>query len=347
MIGTEFVKGSGFGNQLLQYLSARCIALDRGCEFGCVNAQQIGNVLHSQKGLYFMQLDTGKDISPEEAAKMTRLYDADDRLYLGNGPHDLEHGCYVSGVSKAILEAEDNTLLMGNLQAEEYFLPHLSEIREWMKIPEELDSRAYSAEDLCIINMRGGEYTGHPELFLDRSYWLKAMKEMRRIRKDMRFMIITEDVEAARKVLPEVEAHHFDLAGDFSAIKNAHYLILSNSSFAVVPAMLSTTLKYAIAPKYWARHNVSNGYWASEQNIYSFLNYMDRGGRVFTPQQCREELENYKKSSGTYAKLGQKPEGAAYRWQQLRCKCIRTVWFGKRIARSLARRLGLIRTAQG
>lgn len=50
-----------------------------------------------------------------------------------------------------------------------------------------------------------------------------------------------------------------------------------------------------IAPKYWARHNVSDGFWASEQNIYSGWQYMDRKGYLFSSDECRRELEIYKK----------------------------------------------------
>ena len=81
------------------------------------------------------------------------------------------------------------------------------------------------------------------------------------------------------------------------------YLLLSNSSFSCLPAHTSETLEYAIAPKYWARHNVSDGYWASEQNIYSLFHYMDRKGRLFTAEQCREELEEYKKKIAEVCKV--------------------------------------------
>ena len=80
-------------------------------------------------------------------------------------------------------------------------------------------------------------------------------------------MTVTDDLAAAKRILPEVKAYHFDLAGDYTAIKNAYYLILSNSTFAFFPAFTSDTVQYIIAPKYWARHNVSDGYWASEHHL--------------------------------------------------------------------------------
>ena len=48
MIGTEFIPGYGLGNQLFFYLTIRCLALEKGLDFGFVNPGQIGNVVQSQ-----------------------------------------------------------------------------------------------------------------------------------------------------------------------------------------------------------------------------------------------------------------------------------------------------------
>ena len=72
LIGTEFIKGQGLGNQLLCYVSARCIAQDNGCAFGCINPAQVGNVFHSQKGMYFMDLDLGKEIAEADRGRRRR-----------------------------------------------------------------------------------------------------------------------------------------------------------------------------------------------------------------------------------------------------------------------------------
>lgn len=116
-------------------------------------------------------------------------------------------------------------------------------------------------------------------------------------------LVTNYDVKEAQKLLPNVPAYNFDLAKDYSILKNAHYLLLANSSFAYFPAFTSDTVKTIIAPKYWARHNVSDGYWASEQNIYEGWTYQDREGRLFSAEQCREELAHYKEESATYRRL--------------------------------------------
>ncbi|MCR5094692.1 MAG: glycosyl transferase [Lachnospiraceae bacterium] len=338
MIGTEFLDGQGLGNQLFSYVTARAIAQERGCTFGTAGQERFANNIHSQRGMYFMDVDLGKPITPEELAGMNRFADDDTRLYLGNSTHDLTHGCYISGAKASIHNVPDNTLLTGNLQDESYFESARDQLREWLRIKPEFDSLEHTADDLCIINMRGGEYAGDPALCLDRRYWVSAVRQMRRLNPAMRFMIVTEDEGTAHRILPEYEAHHFDMGRDYVAIHNARYLILSNSSFAVLPAMTSTELKYAIAPKYWARHNVSDGYWASEQNIYSFLHYLGRDGRQYTAQECRQELALYKERSGRYARRDIRLTGAALTMAKLECRGRIAVFYGKRALRSLSKR---------
>ena len=232
MIGTEFIKGQGLGNQLFCYVTARAIAEERGYEFGCAGQERLAVNIHSDKGMYFMDMDLGHVITEDEKQHFKRYDEADERLYLGNSVHDMEHGCYVAGADQAMHDLEDNTLIYGNMQDESYFIRYKDKLKDWLKVKAEYEDYEYSRENLCIINMRGGEYTSSPELYLNKKYWLHAMKEMKRIRPDMEFMVVTEDVKAAEKLLPGIPAYHFDIAKDYVTIKNAVYLIVSNSSFA-------------------------------------------------------------------------------------------------------------------
>lgn len=307
VIATELLKGQGLGNQLFCYVTTRALAYHKGWDFCILNKEILANNIHSNKGMYFMDIDCGLDRKKEDFEQVYE--EKEDRIYLGNSIHDIEHGCYISGVDEKLLNLSWSTLVYGNMQDEAYFGQYKEEIKQWLKVKPEYDNYEYSRDNLCIINIRGGEYTSNPELFLRRKYWLDAMKVMKRKRPDMEFMVVTDDLSAAGRILPEVPAFHFDLAGDYTTIKNAKYLILSNSTFAFFPAYTSETVQYIIAPKYWARHNVSDGYWASEQNIYDEFMYMDRKGKLFTAAECREELAAYKQTSQRYHKMGVKLTG--------------------------------------
>ena len=295
MVGTEFINGQGLGNQLFCYVTARVVAEENGYEFGTAGQERFAVNIHSDRGMYFMDMDLGKRITEEEKSRFQIYNDKEERLYIGNSRHDMEHGCYIAGADQNLKNISDNTLIYGNMQDESYFI--------------------------------------------DKKYWIHGMKEMKKLRPDMEFMIITDDVESARKMLPGIEAHHFDIGKDYVTLKNAHYLLLSNSSFACLPAHTSETLKFAIAPKYWARHNVSDGYWASEQNIYSLFHYMDRKGNMFTAEECRKELEEYKKHSPKYRRINQKPGNTRRFCQNIRRKALYGWFYLKKIERAVIRRM--------
>ncbi|MEG1847569.1 MAG: glycosyl transferase [Lachnospiraceae bacterium] len=337
MLGTELLQGQGLGNQLFCYVTTRCIALEHGYEFSILGRETVANNIHSQCGLYFMDLDFGISSTKED---YKRIYqEREDRLYLGNSKHDLTHGCYVTGTDHALLEIEDNVLIAGNMQAEDYYFKYKARIKQWLQVKPEYDCYEYSKEDLCILHLRCTDYMDSPELFLRRRYWMDGMRNMKKIHPSMRFMIVTNDTKEAEKLIPGVKAYNFNLAKDYAIIKNARYLLLSNSSFTYFPTFTSDIEQYIIAPKYWARHNVSNGYWASEQNIYQGFHYQDRSGALYTAQQCREELEQYKQHSGFYKKLNTKPTGVTLSCAKMKSKCFRSYYYLQKIYRGLWRRI--------
>jgi len=337
MLGTEIFKGAGLGNQLFFYVTARCIAKDLGYDFGLITPENFANNIHSDCGLYFMDLELGR---PAKREDFKRIYEEkEDRLFRGNSKHDLTHGCYVSGTDEQMMRVEDDTLLIGNMQAEDYYIKHKEEIREWLRVKPEYDCKEYCRDNLCIIHLRCSDYLGSPELYLKKKYWLHGMANMKKINPDMEFMIITNDVREAGKLLPGIPAYNFDLAKDYAIIKNARHLLLANSSFAYFPVFTSETVQTVIAPKYWARHNVSNGYWVSEQNIYTGFTYQDRKGRLFTADQCREELAAYKERSSAYKHLNQKLSGIRLIFGKLNAHRIYGSAYVVKILRGILRRV--------
>lgn len=337
MLGTELLKGQGLGNQLFCYVTTRCIALEHGYDFSILGRETLANNIHSNCGLYFMDLDFG--VSSSKADYKRVYWEKEDRLYLANSKHDLTHGCYVTGTDRELAGIEDNVLIAGNMQAEDYYLDYKESIKQWLQVKPEYDCYEYSRDDLCILHLRCTDYMDSPELFLRRKYWTDGMKNMRRINPKMQFMIITNDTKEAEKLIPGVKAYNFNLAKDYAIIKNAKYLLLANSSFTYFPAFTSDTVQYAIAPKYWARHNVSDGYWASEQNIYEGFHYQDRKGNIYSAKQCREELEQYKQKSKYARKLNVKPTGFALRCCMIRSKLLKNSYYLQRICRGVLRRI--------
>lgn len=244
MIAGIFHEGSGLGNQLFRYVATRVLALDKGLEHGMIN--------HGFKGSDFMELP----LNSVETGDWKRF----------NEKKVIENGVDIRSYDPEINFVEDNTIVDGEFQDPRYFEHRLPEIREWLTVkPLELD------KDLCIINFRGGEYVGVPDLFLPKSYWDDAIERMVRVNPDMKFEVHTDDVTTASQFFPQFPIIH-DMEVNWRSIRYAHYLILSNSSFAILPALLNENVKLCIAPRYWARRNT--GVWALPSNYYKQFLYI-------------------------------------------------------------------------
>ena len=126
------------------------------------------------------------------------------------------------------------------------------------------------------------------------------MNNMTKINPNMEFVVITDDIKASQDMLPEIPAYHFSVDKDYTIIKNAKHVILSNSTFPFFAVFTSDTIENIIAPKYWARHNVSDGYWGSGQNLYSEWNYQDREGNLQSYAECLSEFEEYSERNNLY-----------------------------------------------
>ncbi|MEN9621732.1 MAG: hypothetical protein RLZZ67_166 [Candidatus Parcubacteria bacterium] len=288
MLITEFYEGQGLGNQLWCYATTRTIAMDKGYLFGFKNPEHF-------KGFDFMDIELGEQvlggdvkgsIPPQSLPEGIQHYYAERKILHADGSD-------IRTYDKTLVNVPDNTKIDGCMQDERYIRHRKDEIRQWFAVKKEQEFLEFSRKDICVINFRGGTYTRDKNFFLRPQYWKDAVAHMRTINPNFKFVVITDDVTTAKKFFPDFDAYHFDTAKDYIIIKNAHYLILSNSSFAFFPAWLSTTLKYCIAPKYWGRHNTSDGYWSLGYNINDGWNYLDREGKIFTSTECCTEFESY------------------------------------------------------
>jgi len=158
-----------------------------------------------------------------------------------------------------------------------------------------------NGKNICVLNFRGGDMVGNAGAFVPRTYWENAMEHMSQYNPNMEYCIVTDDVKSANRMLPDIPAYHVDVAWDYVAVKNARNVICTTSTFSCFPLWTSKNLEMCIAPKYWFHHNLSQGWWSLGCSIYSYPTYyMDRDGKLFTPDECRVEWEEYKKTSNIY-----------------------------------------------
>lgn len=290
MIVTELYHGQGLGNQLWSYVVTRTIALDKGYEFGIMCPEKF-------KGVDFLNLDFGKPViggTGPEGGPPKNLPDGIEFYYKEKDIYYKKYKIEVSDFDSELLQIQDKTKIDGIFQSENYIVHRKNEIRQWLTLTKNFDLQEFSDENVCILNIRGGEYKGNKELILTKKYWTDAIKNMLQINDQLKFYIITDDVRYTKKLLPEIESFHFSIGKDYAIINNAYYLILSNSSFAFFPAWLNEKVKCVIAPKYWARHNISDGFWALSFNLYQGWLWQDRNGKLFTYSECKNEYTIYK-----------------------------------------------------
>ena len=290
MIITELYNGQGFGNQLWSYVVTRVLALDKGLDFGIMSPEKF-------KGRDFMDIDFGKEVrggKGPEGGPPVSLPEGIFNYYIEKDAWYGKYNCDVRDYDEGLLSISDNTKIEGLFQSEKFIEHRKEQIKNWFKVKKEYDCYDFSKDDICILNVRGGEYKGIPDLILPKKYWKDAVKNILRVKNDLKFIVITDDIKYANKILPEYQAFHFNIGKDYSIVKNAKYLIMSNSSFAFFPAWTSETVKYVIAPKYWARHNVSNGFWACAFNLYKNWMWQDTSGDLFAFNECEDEYKKYK-----------------------------------------------------
>lgn len=289
MITTELYNGQGLGNQLWCYVVTRTIAKDKGYEFGIKSPEKF-------KGSDFMGLDFGKEViggTGPEGGPPNTLPDGIEYYYREKDARHPRYKCDIRIHDGALINVTDNTKIDGVMQDEQYIIHRKDEIRDWLRVKKECEFYDYADDDICVINFRGGEYINIKNVFLTKRYWKRAIKNMLKINKHFKFIVITDDVATAKKFFPKFDVFHFGIAQDYIVIKNARYLILSNSSFAWFPAWLNENLKFCIAPKYWARHNISDGFWSCGYNITTRWHYQDRRGKLYNYDKCLKELNQY------------------------------------------------------
>ena len=289
MLITELYNGQGLGNQLACYVTTRVLAMDLGYDFGVMHPERF-------KGADFMDLDFGHPVvggfGPEGGPPIELPTGIQNYVREKSEIHPIS-GADTRGFDVSLRRISDNTKLDGLLQGEQYFEHRRQEIAEWLKVTPDQEIIGLCRPDICVINFRGGEYVRVKDFFLPPEYWQNAVKFMLKIKPDMHFIVITDDVGHARKFFPNFKVFHFSIAGDYLAINYATYLILSNSSFAWFPAWLNVNLKFCIAPKYWGAHNKSDGYWSLKNNLTKGWNYLDRSGTINDYETCKRELDNY------------------------------------------------------
>ena len=293
------------GNHMWQYAVCRTIAEKLGYEWG-INPSPSHDYFQGKSQMTFMDVDFGKPLEGiiheyhEPWKEITHV----DRVNI-------------TMLNPTLYEIQDNTILVGDksinpgavggiYQSEEYIIDRKEDIKKWFTIKVEYsigydkileDNNIVLDDDMCVINFRGGEYRNIPNVLLRREYWRDSINHMKSINPNMKFLLITDDITTANSFMPfPIQSLHIDVGFDFYVVNQAKWNIISNSTFGWWAVWINDKTKKIIAPKYWARHNVSDGYWATGDSYTKGFTYMDREGIIHEYESCKEDAINYYKS---------------------------------------------------
>ena len=296
MIVNELYNGSGLGNQLWRYVVTRVIALNNGYEFGIMSREKF-------KAPNIMDLDFGEPViggTCPEGEPSIALPEGIERYYEERSLIHPSFNCDCRLYDPNLANIEDNTKIDGNMESEKYLEGKKNEVRKWLKIKENKQfyyPKDYD-DDICILNFRGGEYIGIPDLFLPPAYWQRAIQVMISKNSKMKFAVVTDDPYAAQKFFPkEMPVFHYDIETDWVLVRNAKNIIMSNSSFAWMATWINDEILNVIAPKYWGKHIVSDGFWAQGDSLTKGWEYLDREGGIFSYEECKKEKDKYEENN--------------------------------------------------
>jgi hypothetical protein len=278
MILIEFYKGQGLGNQMWCYSACRSIAEHLNMPYMILGRENF-------KGNDFLEIESHSKSIPDDFS----LNNQNVTVYFEKHFLDKELDYISSGYDSTVERLSSFTKIEGLFQSEKYFFDNPQRIISYFKIKDKALTSVSIDEDLCILNIRGGEYKKHSKFILPKSYWLRAIENMKMNYGIVKFLIVTDDPKYAKILLPGIPILKGGIAECYIALHKANFLIVSNSTFSYFPIKTKSTRPIVIAPKHWARFGNSYSRWASPANIYEKWLWQDFDGNLKSYENCIEE----------------------------------------------------------
>ena len=145
MIYIEFKEGQGLGNQLWLYSTLRSISEYKQLDYGVFGFKNF-------KGSSFLDIKESSNI----ILKKTKI-----NYFYEQNYEDKDLKNISCDYDDSILKINDNTILRGIFQSEKYLLKESSFLNKYIKIKESVKYEKFNSEQICILNIRGGEYKRH------------------------------------------------------------------------------------------------------------------------------------------------------------------------------------------
>lgn len=300
MLAASIHEHAGLGNQIWRAVVCRTFADRLGYDYGISYPGWRGK---------FLDFDWGKEVNlnVEEDSQFKKSEEFQHYYKEVCEPFPEVMG-EVGNPDKNLWKLKDNTYINGNFQRMSYVEDYRDKICDWLSYDDKYKVKNYSSENVCVIQLRGGDYvTGHS--MLPSQYYKDAMRNMRENNPDIEFVIVTDDANTAAKLIPGVPIvgsaasdekdldqkfiSWYEYTGgpvsiDYSILNTAKYAIISASTFAFWPIWTNNELQNVIAPKYWFDWTRSDGWWRPQDSIPNDERWlwMDKDGDLYESKTC-------------------------------------------------------------
>ena len=307
MLAASIHEHAGLGNQLWRYVCCRVFAEDYGYDWGVSHPGWRGK---------FLNIDWGKEVNLNvEQDEDFKLDHGFEHYYKEEWIDHATAPGEIGDPDKKFYELEDNTYINGTFQKMSYIEKHRDKICDWLSYDDKYKIDQFSSENVCVIQVRGGDYTtGHSMLPPD--YYHRAMEHMKRNNPSIHFAIVTDDPKTASRMIPNVpiigsadtaekdlDQKHigwYEYTGgpvsmDYSILNTAKYAIISASTFAFWPIWTNKQLLNVIAPKYWFDWSRSDGWWRPKDGIVNDDRWLwlSRYGLLYESKTCKTLADEY------------------------------------------------------
>jgi hypothetical protein len=240
------------GNQIFQYLATRLASYNSGIKFFVPKSKEEGNNLANycrKFGYYEMSNPSNPHYWIGD-----KLFDIDFGEIDGDLLHKQEEG--------SLDNVSDNTFLNGFFQSENYFIDKKDLVKSWIPIRKEnIDKtidliQKYPIDEYCYIHFRGADYKDIHHWYLPITYYQDAIDKVREVKNDLKFLVITDDVEEAKKFFPDFDVISNEMEIDFCLLYQSKYTVIPNSSFSWWASWLNDDNIITVAPERWFNYNV-------------------------------------------------------------------------------------------
>ncbi len=307
MLAASIHEHAGLGNQIWRYVCCRVFADRLGYDYGISHPGWRGP---------FLNLDWGKDVklNVEQDSDFSATNEFEHYYKEKFEPFPEVHG-EVGRPDEKFLDLDDKTYINGVFQRMGYIEDYREDICKWLTYDEELKVTEYASDNICVIQLRGGDYTtGHA--MLSPEYYHNAMKRMKENNPDIEFVIVTDDKITAQRMIPgvpvvgsavseEKDEHQGNISWykypggpvsiDYSILNTAKYAIISASTFAFWPVWTNKDLINVIAPMYWFDWSRSDGWWRMQDSIVDDDKWLwlHRNGDLYRSDTCIQLRDEY------------------------------------------------------